>query len=416
MELIKLNENEFLSFAKFHSLFTFYHLIGWGKLKEINGWKYHLVGFKTNNKIVAEAMLLEKSTPIKKSIFYSPKGFLIDYNNYSLLEEFTNEIKKYVRQHNGLMLKIDPNIIYQIRDKEGNPMGDKNDEVILSLKKLGFKHMGFNKEFETMQPRFMCRIELKDSYEDTLQTFTKTTRKHILELDSLGVITKKATNEEIPISVAMIDKTAHRKKFATRPSSYYEKMKEFLGHDMDFFLCYIDKKQAMKKCKELLKEVEEKKKILEEKKKTSIVGKNLIQQEEICNKRQEILKERQLFIKNLKEEKTYIGSLLSIYAGEEAITLLSGTDDKYKKFLPKYAFYDAHIREAIKRKKKYVNFFGISGIFDPNDINYGIYEIKKGFNPEIVELIGEFDLIISKLWYFVYNITFKIYRKIKLKK
>ncbi|MGN1000895.1 MAG: lipid II:glycine glycyltransferase FemX [Bacilli bacterium] len=416
MELIKLNENEFLSFARLHPLFTFYHLIGWGKLKEINGWKYHLVGFKVNNKIVAEAMLLEKATPIKKSIFYSPKGFLIDYNDYALLEEFTKEIKKYVSEHNGLMLKIDPNVIYQMRDKEGNPIGDKNDNIILSLRKLGFKHFGFNKEFETMQPRFMCRIKLKDSYEDTLQTFTKTTRKHILELDSLGVITKKATKEEISIGVAMLDETAHRKKIATRPSLYYEKMKEFLGDDMDFFLCYIDKKQAMKKCEELLKKEEENKKIIEEKKKTSIVGKKLIQQEKTCKQRQESLKERQLFIKNLKEEKTYIGSLLSIWAGEEAITLLSGTDDKYKKFLPKYAFYDAHIREAIKKKKKYVNFFGISGIFDSNDINYGIYEIKKGFNPEVIELIGEFDLIISKFWYFVYNVTFKLYKKLKPKK
>lgn len=416
MELIKLNETEFLDFAQKHPLFTFYHLVGWGKLKEINGWKYHLVGFKKEGKIIAEAMLLEKSTPIKKSIFYSPKGFLIDYEDYSLLEEFITKVKKYVKSHNGLMLKIDPNVIYRLRDKDGNPVGDKNDEIINNLKKIGFKHFGFNMEFETMQPRFLCRIKLKPNYDDTIQAFSKTTRKHILELKGLGVVTKKATKEEIPLAVAMLDETAHRKKIATRPASYYEKMKEFLQDDMDFFLCYIDKKKAIKECELLIKQEEENKKIIEEKKKTSLVGKKLIQQEDTCNKKLELLQDRLTLVSNLEKDKTYIGSLLSIWTGNEAITLLSGTDNNYKKFLPKYAFYNEHIKEAINRKKEYVNFFGISGIFDSNDVNYGIYEIKKGFNPEVIELIGEFDLIISKFWYFIYNISFKLYKKLKPKK
>lgn len=413
MKFVELNEKEFLIFAKSHPLFTFYHLTGWGKLKEINGWKCHFMGFKDNGKIIAEAMLLEKRIFAKKSIFYCPKGFLIDYNNYILLKEFTAEIKKYIKNNNGIMLKIDPNIIYQLRDKNGNPKGSKNDAAVEQLKKLGFKHLGFNNEFETLQPRFMCRIKLEDNYEDTLQTFTKATKKRICELDSLGVITKKATKDEIPIAVSMLNKTAHRKKIATRPVLYYKKMKEHLGENMDFFLCYIDKKQAMKKCDELLEQEKEIKRKIEQKKKTSIVGKKIIQQEENNEKRKELLKERQEFIRNLNNDKTYIGALLSMWVGDEAITLLSGTDNKYKKFLPKYSFYDAHIKESIKKKKKYVNFFGISGIFDSNDINYCIYEIKKGFNPEIIELIGEFDLVINKIWYIIYSITFKMYKKLK---
>ena len=32
---------------------------------------------------------------------------------------------------------------------------------------------------------------------------------------------------------------------------------------------------------------------------------------------------------------------------------------------------------------------------------------------KVVELIGEFDLVISKFWYNVYNISFKIYHGLK---
>ena len=68
----------------------------WANLKAKNGWVAHYVGLKDNKKIVAAALLLAKNVPIvKKKMFYSPRGFLIDYNNYELLKTFTKEIKKY---------------------------------------------------------------------------------------------------------------------------------------------------------------------------------------------------------------------------------------------------------------------------------------------------------------------------------
>ena len=33
--------------------------------------------------------------------------------------------------------------------------------------------MGFSQNFEDLQPRVLCRIELKDTYNDTLATFSK---------------------------------------------------------------------------------------------------------------------------------------------------------------------------------------------------------------------------------------------------
>ena len=51
-------------------------------------------------------LLLEKSTPIKKSLFYAPRGFLIDYNDSNLLQEFTKEVTKYVKNKNALILRL----------------------------------------------------------------------------------------------------------------------------------------------------------------------------------------------------------------------------------------------------------------------------------------------------------------------
>lgn len=104
---------------------------------------------------------------------------------------------------------------------------------------------------------------------------------------------------------------------------------------------------------------------------------------------------------------------MSIFIGDEAITFMSGTNSIYKEFNPKYAFYNEHIKDAIKYNKKYVNFYGISGNMDKNGPYYGIYEIKKGFNPEIIELIGEFDYVINPFIYAGYNIALKGYKLLK---
>lgn len=39
--------------------------------------------------------------------------------------------------------------------------------------------------------------------------------------------------------------------------------------------------------------------------------------------------------------------------------------------------------------------------------------LKKSFGGHVVELIGEFDLIISPFWYHTYNLAFKTYHSLK---
>ncbi|MBR5370177.1 MAG: peptidoglycan bridge formation glycyltransferase FemA/FemB family protein, partial [Bacilli bacterium] len=120
MQLTILSKEEFKKFADKHPQITFHQTQEWANLKKINGWNSYYVGLKDNNKIVAGALLLAKNVPIiKKKMFYSPRGFLIDYNNYDLLKEFTVELKKFVKEKGGIFVKIDPYVEYQERDNDG---------------------------------------------------------------------------------------------------------------------------------------------------------------------------------------------------------------------------------------------------------------------------------------------------------
>ena len=75
--------------------------------------------------------------------------------------------------------------------------------------------------------------------------------------------------------------------------------------------------------------------------------------------------------------------------------------------------YNEHIKDAYTFKIPYLNFYGISGVFDPKDKNYGIFEQKKGFGGEVQEMIGEFTYPVDKVNYKMYMALRNIKRKLK---
>ena len=168
--------------------------------------------------------------------------------------------------------------------------------------------------------------------------------------------------------------------------------------------------------REKLKEEQEKNKEILNKMEKDMIGAKLKSQKEASDKRliklENELKEAEEFQKNYPEGKD-IACLLSMWNGEEFLTLTSGSLEKYRKFTPKYAMYDAHIKDAYKNGYKACNFYGISGNFEKeNNPLYGVYEFKRGFGGNVIEYIGEFTLPITKFNKF-YNFLRGIKRMIK---
>ena len=73
----------------------------WGEFNKIGRNQIpHYVGLIEDGKVLCEALLLEKRM-FNLSYFYSPRGFIIDFNNYELLKKFTIELGKYIKKNNG---------------------------------------------------------------------------------------------------------------------------------------------------------------------------------------------------------------------------------------------------------------------------------------------------------------------------
>ncbi|MBP3840907.1 MAG: peptidoglycan bridge formation glycyltransferase FemA/FemB family protein [Bacilli bacterium] len=424
MRLMEISDKEFEKFAKKHEQVTFHQTKQWGELKKTNGWKSYLIGMKDKDKVVAAALLLAKKIPVfNRYMFYSPRGFLIDYKDKNLLKEFTNQIKEFVKNKKGIFIKIDPYVPYKEHDNNGKLVenGFDNSDVVNNLKELGYKHFGFNLMQDTLQPRWMHVIDTDRSMDDVLKDMESKTRQILRKNEKCGIITHEIEKDELKTFKEIMKHTSDRREFVDRPFSYYENMWDKL-HDSGILKIRIaeidfnlyekntnnEKNEIENALKDRIRKYENKELKMNEKKYNS------------HNKQdEERIKQLEKQLEKIKEykkeygEKTTLGGILFLVYGNEVLSLYGGSEAKLMQFQSAYTVHFDGIKYAVENGYKRYNFYGITGDFREENPLYGLYLFKKSFGGTVVELVGEFDLITNKFWYNTYKLAFGTYHKFK---
>ncbi len=425
MKLIELSKEEFKRFADKNPEITFHQTKEWAQLKKRNGWTAYYVGLKEKKEVKAAALLLGKQLPIiKKVMFYSPRGFLIDYSNQKLLKEFTEEIKKFAKEKKGIFIKIDPYVEYRERDLNGELIKDgiNNSRCHENLLSLRYKHFGFNIMQDTLQPRWMHVIETKDkSLDDIMKDMESKTRQIIRKNERCGIHTREIKRDEIKIFKDIMKHTSDRREFIDRPLSYYENMWDSLHESgiLKIKIAEIDFTEYEKNTNEELSEIEKNLKDRIYKKEKNILKMNDKKYEQSNKKDQESIKRLNKQLEKIKEykkeygNKTILGGILFLIYGNEVLSLLGGSLAKLMQFQSAYTLHFEGIKYAVENNYERYNFYGITGDFRKENPLYGLYLFKKSFGGHVVELLGEYDLIINKFWYKTYNLAFGLYHKIK---
>ena len=428
MKLIKLSKEEFKEFADKHEQITFHQTEEWANLKKENGWEAHYVGLKEDKKIVAGALILSKTLPIiKKKMFYSPRGFLLDYKNKELLKTFTEEIKKYAKKEKAIFIKIDPYVEYQERDNNGEIVKDgyENKEVVDNLKELGYKFFGFNLMQDTLQPRWMHVIEINGRSEEEVQKDMESKTRQILRKNEKSSIkTHEITREELPLFKSIMEHTGERRDFIDRPLSYYEAMWDNLHESgiLKILIADIDFKEHYENTEKEKEEIEKSLKDRIYKHDNQILKMNEKKYLSTNKQDEESIERLTKQLDKIKEyqskygDKKTLGTILFLIYGNEVLSLFGGTDDNLMQFQSAYTVHYAGIKYAIDNHYKRYNFYGITGDFNKDNPLYGLYLFKKSFGGHVVELVGEYDLVVSSFWYHTYKIAFKLYHTLKQKK
>lgn len=406
MEFLELTEDEFTNFADNHPLKSFLQTKQIAEIKKINGSDIYYVGVKNNNEIIAGTMIAAYGNFLGQKHFYSPRGFLLDYEDKELLNFFTKNIKKFVKEKKGYVLRIDPYIINKERDIDGNIVVDgvDNTHIVKHLESIGY--IPLNK---SEQCKWMYALDVENKTEDEIfKDMRQNTRNIIRKTLKTGITIRELSYDELDVFKKIAEDTSLRKNFKDKTLSYYQNMYKLFKDKIKYLVAELD----LNNYKKLL---------YSEKEEISLSISKLSDNKANDGKRKEMNNNISIIENKLKEADTLIEKhgdkiLLSagmfLLYGDETVYLVSGNYAEFMKFNGQYLIQWEMIKYAINNGYKRHNFYGIMGNFDKNDKDYGIYEFKKGFNGYVIELVGEFELPIT-MNYKIHKILSKIKSIIK---
>lgn len=410
-----IEKERYEEFVKKHPKSHFLQSYAWGEFaKEEKNLTPHYVGLENDkHQLVAATLLLEKHLPLGYSYLYAPRGYVINFKDYELLKTFTEEIKKYAKKKKAIFVKIDPDIIYHEEDCNQEVIIDKDDQAYQSLKKLGYRHLGFTKNFETMQPRYTFRIDFTKPWEEVEKNFSKTTKQRIKKAEDLLVDVKIGTDKDINTFYQLMILTETRKDFVTHNEKYYQSLYKIWNQDNEcnLFLGSVDLDKIIKKQTELKQE------IIEEL--TKFNHENLSKSEK--SKKNELEKRKDKLetdIQKYQQAQKEYGTNITLSAhfiieyGDKAWVLYAGNHNILTDTYTNYKTYEQHIKYYYDKKIKTYDQFGTIGDLRKENPLLGLHEFKKKFGGNYVEFTGEFDLVLNKPMYFVFTKLVPLYRKL----
>ena len=404
----QVSKKEYKKFYETHQG-DFMQSYEWGQFNiKGRGQIPHYVGLvDEKQKLQCCALLLERRGPLGYSYFYSPRGFLIDFENKELVKEFTQELKKFLKRHKGIYLKVDPDIIYEEIDEDGKPVeGGKNRcDIYDMMLSYGYIHTGFNKYFDHNQPRYTFRIDLTKPQEELDKNIHKSVMRKIKKTASYHMEFVESGNMKTFYN--LIQNISEKDEFQSYSLDYYQNLQKIMG-SADLIKVF----ELQISPKKLLKEREEELKKIEEKLKDDHVRENNVGN--INNSYERLKKEIHLLKPYQKQDKVVICSQVCACTKNMMWTLYIGNDELGKEFYAVPRMYHEIIKYAKETGHQFLDLFGTTG--DPSTTLHnlaGIHNFKKNFGGEYIELIGEFDLVEKPVLYKILPTFLKIYRKLK---
>ena len=405
-----IKKEDYDNFVKNFPSTTFMQTSSWSLVK--TAWESSFVGMYDNEKLVCAAMILKRKLFLNKKLFYIPRGFVIDYKDKKLLESFTENLRDYAKKNGGIDIKIDPFIcfsednIQNIRKNKGIEVRKSfikdTKEIVSNLEKVGFVHGGYKREVNAyIQPRYTMVISLKDKDENLYEkealrrTFPKNTRNYIgTYQEERGVEFSYSKNkEDVKYLISVLKETEKRQHISLRSENYFKNLMDsfpdnavlFFAHvNIDKYIKFLEKdmKEHENKKEFCLNQIEEAKKVKEKYGNKPLAGATIVMMP-TCN--------------------SGIKTASFLYAGTNTNILPS------LKITNGLMFY--RLCYCLDNGCDYCDLGGVDGSLEDH-----LSTFKSKFNPNVLELVGEYDLVISKVWCCLFNLGLKILKFIRSKR
>ena len=416
MYIKELTNEEFNNFTAEFPYKTFYQTPEYAFVMSREKNEVFLLGLVDDKYVLAAAIIIvEKRNGFKYA--YTPRGFLINFNDYTLLEQFTKLLKEFLGKKDIVALRINPMIIKSIynNNKQVIYQNKHYNSIFEQLIKLGYNHQGYNDYFENIKPRFEAILNIQTNPEILFNNIDKTYRKNIKNAAEDGIHVHKGNFNEL--------KYLYEQSKYKYPRSYNFLKDIYKHYDqkemVDLYYAKLNTEEYLINSQREHEEIESKtneinNKIMEtqQKDKSKLINQKLTT-DSLLNKYENKLVTATSLLKS-NPDGIVLASLMVIKYYGTVYMFMDGYDKNYRYLNAKHLLLWKVIEEYSKKGFKKFNFGGISNI--NNDTKYkGLNDFRMSFGSCAIEYAGDFELVTNNTLYFMYEKTRKISNMIKKK-
>lgn len=405
----------------------------WKNVKET--WKCtYISGFENDTRVLA-ALFMERNLPVAGKIVYCPCGPVCDYENKTLIEQFTAFAKDFTKKNSATCFIMDPPISLRINGETQ----EKGVQMHKTLTSMGY-HLNANLANYTYKQPVQLFIPLNggDTRFDAQKLLKKCDKgvRYSIRLGlNRGLVAKSFVSADIEKDHTIIEDfsnvmrdTSERDNFVERDGDYCAKLlREFEGYS-DLKIVYYDmdldkqlQAERLQKKEQCIAQLEgaHEKKARQLNEEISSIDKQTEHFENRIKEVEEFLANGGKAAKHKLDDNGHtlipLAGGLSIYYAGMGSCLFGGTKNVIRNNT-RSSHYLNYLRlcESIDRgcdihdlgyiivKNPELNEDGTLGALEAQPNFEGIYSFKKSFGSNYHEFIGEYILVENKAKYYAY--------------
>lgn len=403
MYLKQLTNAEFNNFVNNFQDKSLYQTIPYTTSMNNQNYENFLVGLMDGDHIMAASSILIR-TEEKYKYAYAPRGFLIDYTNFELLEIFTKEIKKFLNKNGVIAIKVNPMIhknIYNSNYELESSNYDYN-AIFHKLKSLGYHHLGYNNFFEALKPRFEAILDLNIDLSNLFKNIKKEFRTKIRGAERNGIVIYKGRLENLEYLYSQ------KKDLYPRTLKYFQDIYTNFGNSAEFYYAKVDTSTYLTRTQQTFLEIEKNNSKLANdilkaagKGNSKLLNRKLYSDRQVEKYRNQLIKATAL-LRDLPNG-IVLATALVIKHGDTAYLFMDSFDNNYRYFNAKHLLIWKLIEKYKSEGISKFNLGGVSNNIDKNHRFTGLNEFKLNFGSKVIEYAGDFELITNKTSYILYH-------------
>ncbi|HDL04173.1 MAG TPA: peptidoglycan bridge formation glycyltransferase FemA/FemB family protein, partial [candidate division Zixibacteria bacterium] len=220
MKFAEINETDIARWDKYVTRIDSAHFMqsfGWSNVQQQSGWKKScFAAIDDDDEIRGAAILLSKPLPVlKRSIYYIPRGPVVNLDDSIAFSFLMESICKYVKDNKGIFVRIDPYL-------------EENTEVDLLFADSGFKKLDSKWSFWN-GPKYVLWLRLDEGIDALFKKLPGKIRNKIRYPSKKGVEFVRGDLSDIHDFYSLMLETATQKGIGHHSLDYYKKLYKTLS-------------------------------------------------------------------------------------------------------------------------------------------------------------------------------------------